>query len=74
MLWNIINYRSPNPKPALLLDLLSIHVTRSKMAPLFMEISAHGETNAEIESVAMLLHHWLYKVLKNFGHMTKKYR
>jgi len=66
MLWNIINYRSPNPKPALLLDLLSIHVTRSKMAPLFVEISAHGETNTEIESVAMLLrpHLWRCRLLE----------
>lgn len=69
MLWNTINYTycSPNSesKPALL-DLLSIHLTWSKMAPLFVEILAHGEINNEVESVATLLrlHLWRCQLLE----------
>jgi len=63
VLWSTFNYRSPN---ALLLHLLGIHLTRSKTAPLFVEVSAHGETNTEIESVATLLrpHLWRCRLLE----------
>ena len=69
MLWNTIQYCSNSSKRPLV-DLLGIHVVRSKIAPLFVEISAHGDTTAEIESVAALLrpHLWRCRYLElNFS-------
>ena len=65
VLWNTIQYCSNSSKRPLV-DLLSIHVVRSKIAPLFVEISAHEETTAEIESVAALLrpHLWRCRCLE----------